>query len=263
VDIPEPSSWPPAGWYADPSGLYWWRWWDGSRWTQNVAPDAAMQFSGEATTQTAALLQAKQARLDGFMALAVLIWAAIGAVGLLVNWVSVDYYRATWHWLHAALHAIGKQQQAPPPPHRPLWNSLFSLVGLGDLVIEIYFLIWQHRAATLARALGYPYRHSPGWGVGCWFVPIVNLWMPYQAIRDCLPPGHHVRRQVLYAWLAFLMITIVLVPAILVTLVVAPGAVVFLIIVSLGAYAAVGLLARRVVIAVAADHSEAIAAVRT
>ena len=23
---------------------------------------------------------------------------------------------------------------------------------------------------------------------GCWFVPIVNLWMPYGAIRDCLPP---------------------------------------------------------------------------
>ena len=31
---------PPAGWYADPAGSSWWRWWDGQQWTAHVAPPA-------------------------------------------------------------------------------------------------------------------------------------------------------------------------------------------------------------------------------
>lgn len=188
-----------------------------------------------------------------------MLWAAIGAVGLLVNWADVGYYRALWHWWQAALHAIRAGQHAPAQPHSPLWGSLFSLVGLGAVAIEVFFFIWQHRAATVARALRYPARHSPGWGVGCWFVPIVNVWMPYQAISDCFPPGHPARRQVLYAWLPLLVVTILLVPATLVTMVAVPAAAVVLIVASLAMYAAVGLMGRQVVRAIATDHRDAIA----
>jgi Protein of unknown function (DUF2510) len=31
---------PPAGWYADPAGSCWWRWWDGRQWTAHVTPPA-------------------------------------------------------------------------------------------------------------------------------------------------------------------------------------------------------------------------------
>jgi hypothetical protein len=68
----------------------------------------------------------------------------------------------------------------------------------------VFACIWQYRAASAARALGYPAARSPGWGVGCWFVPIVNLWMPYGAVRDCLPPGHPERARVLRWWVAWL-----------------------------------------------------------
>ena len=64
--------------------------------------------------------------------------------------------------------------------------------------------IWQHKAASAGRALGIPSQYSPAWGVGCWFVPIVNLWMPYGAVRDCLPPGHPHRPRVLHWWIAWL-----------------------------------------------------------
>jgi hypothetical protein len=57
--------------------------------------------------------------------------------------------------------------------------------------------VWQHRAAAAARAQGFPARRSPAWGVGSWFVPVVNLWMPYSALRDCLPPGDPRRAHVL------------------------------------------------------------------
>ena len=34
-----------------------------------------------------------------------------------------------------------------------------------------------------------------------WFIPVVNLWMPYQAIRDCLAPSDPNRTVVLRFWL--------------------------------------------------------------
>ena len=95
--------------------------------------------------------------------------------------------------------------------------------------------------------------------MGCWFVPVVNLWMPYQAIRDCLPPAHPGRQQVLYAWVAFLL-TLLLSPAALVALVGAPAVGVVLGVVCLAAYATVGLIGHRTVVAIATDHRQAVAA---
>jgi hypothetical protein len=215
---------------------------------------------GVSDQRAAASFQAKQARLDGFIGIAVWIWAAVGIVDVLVNWANVGYYRALWHWWHAALHAINTQGNVPAQPTRPLWSSLFSLASLGILAIEVAFFIWQYRAATVAKSLRYPARRTPGWGVGCWFVPVVNLWMPYQAIRDCLPSGHPARRYVLYTWLLLLVTSILLLPATLVALVGAPSLGIVLLLVSMSAYLAVGLNAYRVVTAIATDHSDAVAA---
>jgi Protein of unknown function (DUF2510) len=44
----------PAGWYPDPEGLQRQRWWDGQRWTTDVAPLAAAQpYTGARPQQTA------------------------------------------------------------------------------------------------------------------------------------------------------------------------------------------------------------------
>lgn len=34
----------PPGWYADPAGRFWWRWWDGGRWTAHVSHDGAAVY---------------------------------------------------------------------------------------------------------------------------------------------------------------------------------------------------------------------------
>jgi hypothetical protein len=50
--IPQRSSAPaiPAGWYSDPAGGSGKRWWDGSRWTENIQqPEAAMIVDGNYT----------------------------------------------------------------------------------------------------------------------------------------------------------------------------------------------------------------------
>lgn len=194
------------------------------------------------------------------IAVGVAIWAVAGIANMFVTWAGVGYYRALWRWWHMALHAISAHQQLPAQPTRPLWSSLISLVSLVILAIEVFFFIWQHRVATVARSLRYPARHSPGWGVGSWFVPVVNLWMPYQAVRDCLPPGHPARRYVLYAWLALLLTSILLVPATLVALVGAPAVGVVLVVASIAAYVSIGVNAHRFVTAIAKDHHQAVAA---
>ena len=79
-----------------------------------------------------------------------------------------------------------------------IWVSL--LVGAA---IYAMLLPWQFRAATTAVRLGLPARLVPGLGVGGWFIPIVSLWFPYWALRDCLPPAHPGRAGVGRLWACF------------------------------------------------------------
>jgi hypothetical protein len=63
---------------------------------------------------------------------------------------------------------------------------LVALMYLGVyLATVVVFGMWIHRANRNARALGA--RHlefTPGWAVGWYFVPILNLWKPMQAMRE-------------------------------------------------------------------------------
>lgn len=64
-----------------------------------------------------------------------------------------------------------------------------GLVGLAQLIVLIAsgFLIlrWIHRANWNARALGAEnMQFTPGWSIGWYFVPIANLWKPYQAMKE-------------------------------------------------------------------------------
>lgn len=53
------------------------------------------------------------------------------------------------------------------------------------LLCIVLFLVWIHRSAGNAHAFGTPgVSITPGWAVGYWFIPILNLFRPYQAIRE-------------------------------------------------------------------------------
>src|SRR5204863_10134970 len=60
----------------------------------------------------------------------------------------------------------------------------FASFGLRLLTVVV-FAIWIVRAQRNVRALGAQYLPvSPGWSVGFFFVPIMNLWKPYVAMRS-------------------------------------------------------------------------------
>jgi hypothetical protein len=128
------------------------------------------------------------------------------------------------------------------------------LCALAALVIVC---VWQFRAATAARAMRLPATRSPGWGVAFWFIPIVNLWMPYQAIRDCLAPADPQRAHVLRYWLFFLGVEIGYILTFFAIIVSTPAGVVLAVLTSLSA---LGVLATapQVVVSIAAAHRAAV-----
>ncbi|MDB4780351.1 DUF4328 domain-containing protein [bacterium] len=59
------------------------------------------------------------------------------------------------------------------------------------LLTAVIFGCWIVRANKNARALGADdLRITPGWAVGYFFVPILNLWRPYQAMKGLWQASH-------------------------------------------------------------------------
>lgn len=50
----------------------------------------------------------------------------------------------------------------------------------------VLFLVWVHRAATNVRRLNRHAGVSPGWAVGCYFVPFVNWVAPVVSMREII-----------------------------------------------------------------------------
>lgn len=49
----------------------------------------------------------------------------------------------------------------------------------------ILFAMWIYRANFNARSLGaQKMKFTPGWSVGYYFIPFLNLWRPYQAMKE-------------------------------------------------------------------------------
>jgi hypothetical protein len=134
-------------------------------------------------------------------------WAIVGMAAASVaaaavaaaNW---SHLAAFFHWYRLVFDASRTGGTPPPLPPGARLPLVVDVPGLILLAAEIVFVVWQFRAATAARALGMPARRSPRAGVVLWFIPVANLWCPYQAIRDCLPRDHPDRPTVLRFWLA-------------------------------------------------------------
>lgn len=138
---------------------------------------------------------------------AVCAYAVVVVAEMLVFLVDSGHISASFRQF---VHQVQQAQQNGSPPPQFDTTGLFGVIGAADAIqalllpVAIVFLIWQHQAAEVARDLGYPARRSPALGVGSWFIPIVSIWFPYQALTDCLPPTHPLRPTCLTAWLAYL-----------------------------------------------------------
>jgi hypothetical protein len=198
---------PPPNWYPDPAGPGSWRWWDGQQWSPHTAPMApnaplTTMPTGAYMGSSVAVLSFAERRLAVWARLAAIVFPLYSASSALVNAAYADRWHRYFHQLQLAANNPALPQ---PSLSLPAFTALAPL-NLLALAFGVITLVWQHHAATTARALGYPARRTPGWGVAFWFIPIVNLWMPYQALRDCLPPDHPARRTLLTGWLCYTLL---------------------------------------------------------
>src|SRR5262249_38362226 len=79
----------------------------------------------------------------------------------------------------------------------------------------VIFCVWIYRANYNARQLGATgMKFSPGWAVGWYFIPIANLWKPYQAMCEIWQASaapaswqHQTRGSILQLWWAFFLLS--------------------------------------------------------
>jgi len=96
------------------------------------------------------------------------------------------------------------------------FQGIMAILQLLNLVVLIVlFCIWIYRANSNARQFGATdMQFSPGWSVGWYFIPIANLWKPYQAMREIwqasADPAHwqqQPRGSILPLWWTFFLLS--------------------------------------------------------
>lgn len=109
-----------------------------------------------------------------------------------------------WIWLgvqslYGAASAYALAMLATIPADTPvsfespipeLMTSDLALAGTGGLMFLAFlvsgFLIlkWIHRVNSNAQLYSREMNVTPGWNVGFFFIPIANLWKPFQGVRE-------------------------------------------------------------------------------
>lgn len=146
---PMPSQ-PPAGWYDDPSSPAAMRWWDGTRWTEH------RQHKG---APAPAVMLADPYRSPERLSRVLLV--LLGAMAL------IDL---------AAIPLRGTPSSS---------DAIDNVWGVSFLITAVVFVVWFRRMYRNLPSLGArELRWSPGWAVGAWFVPFLNLWRPVQIACD-------------------------------------------------------------------------------
>jgi hypothetical protein len=196
-----------AGWFPDPMLPGMLRWWDGTAWSsytysiQQVpwamatAPDPARDLTEEA----------KKGRLAAIgLGIGEGVYAIEGlALAILIGPII--------HQVRINVDQISQNSSANISPFAGVGGRVFGTIlaldfaNLAVFAAQILFMIWVHQSATLAQRAGLPARHSPLWAVLGFFIPIVSLWFPAQAVTDLFPANDPARRLVGWWWASYLL----------------------------------------------------------
>lgn len=74
-----------------------------------------------------------------------------------------------------------------------LRQQMIAIAQLVTLLVSgVLILKWIYRANFNARQLGASgMRFTPGWSIGWYFLPVANLWKPYQAMKEIWKASSH------------------------------------------------------------------------
>ena len=200
----------PAGWYPDPWGAAPQRYWDGGQWTGYTAGAVA----GAATN--VGMVSERAAQSGG----------KLGRWGMIIAAVNGVLTPLAFTFIFAFFTTIDFGASSSSSSSNGMSGIGIALLALGQLTslplqftgiaVLILLIMWAYRNARNGQALGIPARRTPGWAIGGWFIPIVNLWFPFESICDALPAER--RPRVLRWWLMYLLAQLIVLPAVLIML---------------------------------------------
>ncbi|MFT6540486.1 MAG: hypothetical protein ACJAY0_002440 [Thalassolituus sp.] len=72
-------------------------------------------------------------------------------------------------------------------------QRIIALIYLAVFIVSGFLILrWIHRANYNARGLGASgMEFTPGWSIGYYFIPILTLWKPYQAMKEIWKASHN------------------------------------------------------------------------
>jgi hypothetical protein len=93
------------------------------------------------------------------------------------NW---GWAAITFIWLNCL--AITVSWFAPPTP---VWQAVLTLsIGVSSVAAIVSYLVWIFRCAVNARFIAPTSAPSPGWAIGCHFVPFANWVVPAMVMKE-------------------------------------------------------------------------------
>ncbi len=186
----------PAGWYPEPSsGAGAMRWWDGERWTEHVSvptlPPPPVPGPTPLERETAIGRTARIAAIATGVAMPIQLFLSAFVLAELVGFFD---------------DVVSDRVRVDESTFRinPAVSMASNITSLVVFVAFVVTVVWVHVSATTAQRLGIPARRSPGWAVGGFLIPVVNLWWPYQSVCDLFTPGDPDRRVVGRWWALYL-----------------------------------------------------------
>jgi hypothetical protein len=83
----------------------------------------------------------------------------------------------------------GVRGEGITPDEANLNGTIVTSLGVGTMIVALlgllFLLLWIHAAYKNLRSLGTRQpKFTPGWAVGWWFIPIMNLFKPCEAMME-------------------------------------------------------------------------------
>ena len=111
---------------------------------------------------------------------------ALLAAGIVANLLMLVF--ALLQYGMVSRHMSGVEITSEEVLTNELRMALANVLSIAlQVATAIAFLMWLHRAYRNLHALGVPHQqidYTPGWAVGYFFIPLLNLFYPYRVVKE-------------------------------------------------------------------------------
>jgi hypothetical protein len=161
---------PPAGWYPDPeAGGSRWRWWDGAQWAPPGYGYVYTAFDPTAHAHALAMRAESTRKMSQWLRW-LMVTNSLGVLGFAVLTASVGGF-----WFGDSTGGA-------------IAMGVFSVVfGFGSWAFTGVLIAWLYTLGKYADLQPWPTIRSRTLGAFSILIPIVQLWWPYEVIRDSFP----------------------------------------------------------------------------